>query len=281
MTDETQAVPEQNDAPVAPETPVVEETSKAHPGWDKLLSELPEAWHGKVTPYLQDADRNFQQQLEKYTPFKDYVDQGVTPELISGGLTLARAIESNPLEVFDNLKNYLSENGMMPEEAAKEAASIMENESGEDFEDIMDDVPAALKKEIEDLKNFKSEQEKRQYEAELEKETQKYAVQLETEMTDLRSKYQITEAHEVAIYDLMNAAINAGREVSLADAAKQLQSIVGNFTPIGATPSEAPPLVVGSSGGAGVPAQNLQVPKDDKGKAEMMRKLFADYNKAQ
>lgn len=276
MTDETQAVPEQP-VDVVPEAPV-EESSKAHPGWDKLLNEIPEAWHGKVTPYLQDADRNFQQQLEKYTPFKEYVDQGVTPELISGGLNLARAIESNPKEVYDNLKTYLIDNGVMPADAAKEAASIMENESGEDIEDIMDDVPAALKKEIEDLKNFKTEQEKRQYEAELEKATQDYAAQLETEMTDLRSKYQITEAHEIAIYDLMNAAINAGREVTLADAAQQLQKIVGNFSPVGATPAEPAPLIVGNSGGAGVPAPNLEIPKDDKGKAEMLRKMFAEYN---
>jgi hypothetical protein len=39
-------------------------------------------------------------------------------------------------------------------------------------------------------------------------------------------------------------------------------------------------MVIGSAGGAGVQAQNLEVPKDDKGKRAMMEQLFKDYQKA-
>jgi hypothetical protein len=99
-------------------------------------------------------------------------------------------------------------------------------------------------------------------------------------MGTLRSQYNITEAHEMAIYDLMNAALNAGREISVADAAKQLQGMVGTFQRAGAVPAEDAPMVIGSAGGAGVQAQNLEVPKDDKGKRAMMEQLFKDYQKA-
>jgi hypothetical protein len=84
----------------------------------------------------------------------------------------------------------------------------------------------------------------------------------------------------MAIYDLMNAALNAGREVSVADAAKQLQGMVGTFQRAGAVPAEGAPMVIGSAGGAGVQAQNLEVPKDEKGKRAMMEQLFKDYQKA-
>lgn len=276
MSDETQVTPDQTTETV--ETPAVEEP-KVHPAYDKLLAELPEAWHSKVTPYLQEQDKYFQQQLEKYTPFKEYVEQDISPDLILGGLNLARAIESNPQEVYSSLKDYLGQQGLLPEEAAQAAADIMENESGDDVENIFDTVPSELKKEIDDLKQFKTKQEELQYQQQLEKETERYTAELEAEMADLKNNYSISEAHEIAMYDLMNAALNAGREITLADAAKQLQAMVGPFG--GVTQNGEPaPTVVGSAGGAGVVSPNLQIPTDDKGKREMLAQMFAEYSKA-
>jgi hypothetical protein len=279
MSDETQVTPDQTTETTVDATPV-ETESKVHPAHEKLLAELPEAWHAKVTPHLQEQDKYFQQQLEKYTPFKDYVEQGVSPDLILGGLNLARAIESNPQEVYASLKDYLGQQGLLPEEAAQAAADIMENESGDDVEDIFDNVPAELKKEIEDLKQFKTKQEEFQYQQELEKETERYTVELETEMADLKGRFNISEAHEIAMYDLMNAALNAGRELSLAEAAQQLQAMVGPFAATNGQVFEPAPTVIGSAGGAGVVAPNLQIPKDDKGKKEMLAQMFEEYRKA-
>jgi hypothetical protein len=279
MSDETQVTPDQTTETTVDATPVETET-KVHPAHEKLLAELPEAWHAKVTPHLQEQDKYFQQQLEKYTPFKDYVEQGVSPDLILGGLNLARAIESNPQEVYASLKDYLGQQGLLPEEAAQAAAEIMENEAGDDAEDIFDNVPAALKKEIEELKEFRNQQEEFQYQQELEKETERYTQELETEMADLKSRFNISEAHEIAMYDLMNAALNAGRELSLAEAAQQLQAMVGPFAATNGQVFEPAPTVIGSAGGAGVVAPNLQIPKDDKGKKEMLTQMFEEYRKA-
>ena len=137
-----------------------------------------------------------------------------------------------------------------------------------------------MKKELQELRALQEEQSSYIQSQELEKATAEYTAELETEMSTLRSQYNITEAHEMAIYDLMNAALNAGREISVADAAKQLQGMVGTFQRAGAAPAEDAPMVIGSAGGAGVQAQNLEVPKDDKGKRAMMEQLFKDYQKA-
>ena len=271
MSDETQVTPDQTtDAPVV-DAPV--EETKVHPAWDKMLAELPEAWHSKVTPYLQENERNFQQQIEKFTPYKEFVDEGVSPELMRGGLNLARAIESDPTEVYGNLKSYLQDQGLLKEEAAQAAKDIMEEQSGEDFDTMFDGekIPAALQKEIDALKAKQSEADSYIHAQELAKETEKYTVELETEMGNLKKAHNISEAHEVAIYDLMNAALNAGREITVADAAKQLQAMVGPFSPAG---TEAAPTVVGSAGGAGVPAQGLTIPKDDAGKKAMLQQMF-------
>jgi hypothetical protein len=280
MSDETQVSPEQTtEIDSSVEAPA--EETKVHPAYDKLLAELPEAWHSKVTPYLQEQDKYFQQQLEKYTPFKDLVDEGVSADLIKGGLNLARAIETNPTEVYSSLQTYLKDQGLLAEEAKQVAQDMMEEESGEDFEDMFDGekIPKALQKEIDALKAQQAESQDYIYQQELAKETDRYTVELESEMAQLKATHSINEAHEVAIYDIMNSALNAGREITVAEAARQLsQMIPGGFAPAGQ--SEAAPTIVGNAGGAGVVAPDLSVPKDDKGKRAMLAQMFDQYNKS-
>lgn len=283
MSEETQAAPEQPVESTQPETTQQDSSPKAHPGWDKLLSELPEAWHSKVEPYLVENDKNVQAQLEKYTPFKEYVEQGISSDTILGGINLARAIESNPTEVYSSLQEYLRSQGLLADEAASAAQDIMESQSGEDFEDLFsdEDVSPALKKQLEELKAQQAEQQDYIYQQELAKETEKATQQIDAEMSQLKAQYQITESHEVAIYELMNAALNAGNEISVAEAAQRLQGMIGGFQPVGAAPvQDAPPTIVSSSGGAGIPTPNLGVPKDDKGKKQMLQQMFEEYKKA-
>jgi hypothetical protein len=277
MSEETQQVAEQTT-----ETPVVEtqaEEPKVHPAYEKVLAELPEAWHAKITPHLQEQDKYFQQQLEKYTPFKSFIEEGISADTIKGGIDLANAINTNPLEVYSSIKEYLTSQGMLEADAQAAAAQTMEAQTGEDFEDIFDGekVPAALQKEIDALKakteevaGWKNEQEFAKMQAEAEAD-------LEAGMTALKQAHNITEAHEIAIWDLMNAALSAGREITVAQAAQQLQQMVGAFP--AASTGEPAPMVVGSAGGAGVPAMNTAVPKDDKGKKAMMAQMFEEYQR--
>lgn len=259
--------------------PAVEEP-KVHPAYEKLLSELPEAWHSKITPHLQEQDKYFQQQLERYTPFKDLVEEGISADVIKGGLSLARAIDEDPVTVYNNLQNYLKGQGLLAEEAREAAQEIMEEQSGDDFEDMFDEnIPVALQRELEQLRARQDESDSYIYEQELEKATAAEMQKLDAEMAELRSKHTISDAHEVAIWDLMNAALNAGRQITLADAARQLSDMVGGFPSAGSS-QEAPPTVVGSSGGAGVVAPNLSIPKDDKGKKEMLAQMFEQFKQA-
>jgi hypothetical protein len=256
---------------------VAEADSKVHPAYEKLLSELPEAWHAKVTPHLQEQDKYFQQQLEKYTPYKDLVEQGIDPALVTSGLGLAKAIEADPVRVFTALKEHLMSQGMLEADAAEVAQDVMDD--AEDDEDS--EVPASVKREIEALRQQQEQLAEYANNQIFQQETDFYTQQIESEMGALRQKYDISDAHETAIYDLMNAAIDAGRDISVFDAAKQLAQMVGGFKPLEAPDLSAPaPTIVGSAGGAGVPVQGFNIPKDDKGKREMLAKMFEDYKRA-
>lgn len=280
--EETQDVtePTLDDNQEGVEAPAVEEP-KVHPAYEKLLSELPEAWHSKITPHLQEQDKYFQQQLEKYTPFKELVDDGVSADVIKGGLNLARAIDEDPVTVYNNLQAYLRNQGLLSEEAKQAAQEIMEEQTGDDFDEMFDEenIPAALKRELEQLRSRQDESDSYIYEQELEKATQAEIEKLDDEMAQLRSQHTISPAHEVAIWDLLNAALNAGRQISVADAARQLSDMIGGLPAAGQASEEAP-TVMGSGGGAGVVAPNLTIPKDDAGKKAMMAQMFEQYKQA-
>ncbi len=268
-TNETQGleIPEVDNTPAEPE--------KVHPAYDKLLQELPEAWHSKVTPYLQEQDKYFQQQLEKYTPFKQYAEQGIDASLIDAGLAIARQMDENPIGTFNAMKEYLTSQGMLEAEAEQAAADFVD----EEYED--DEIPAALRKEMEALRAQTEELSNFQNQQILEAETSRELESITSEMEDLKGKYNISDAHEQTIYNLMMAAENAGRSISVTDAAQQLAQMVGGFQPVGAQATQAAaPTVISSVGGAGIPTQQASLPKDDKGKREMLAQLFAEYQKA-
>lgn len=281
MSEETQLDAEQTTETPVVETPQAEEP-KVHPAYEKLLAELPEAWHAKVTPYLQEQDKYFQQQLEKYTPFKEFVDDGISADIIKGGLGLARAIDEDPVAIYNNLAKYLKDQGLLAEEAKQAAKDIMEEASGEGIEDIFDDqqVPAALKKELDALKAKTEEVESWRNEQELAKETEIQMAQMDADMAELRSKHTISEAHEIAIYDIMNNALGAGRTITVADAARQLSEMIGGFQSATASASEPAPTVIGSGGGAGIVAPDLTIPKDTEGKKAMLAKMFEQYSQS-
>lgn len=277
MSEETQQNADQTTETPVVATPQAEEP-KVHPAHEKLLAELPEAWHSKVTPYLQEQDKYYQKEMEKYTPFKSFVDEGVSVDDIRGGIDLARAIESNPTEVYEALTEHLKSQGLLASEAKAAAKDMMEQESGEDFGDIFDGekVPAALQREIDALKAKTEEVDNWKNQQELARATADIEAEMDQEMAALKQAHNITEAHEIAIFDLMNAAISAGRTISVSEAAQQLQAMIGGFSPVS---QEEAPVIVGSAGGAGVPSINVSVPKDFKGKKEMMAQMFEEYQR--
>lgn len=278
MSEETQVTPDQTTETPVVETPQVDEP-KVHPAYEKVLAELPEAWHNKIIPHLQEQDKYYQKEMEKYTPYKSFVDEGITADLLQGGLNVARAIENDPVQVYEALTEHLKSQGLLAHEAKAAAKDMMESESGEDFEDMFEGekIPAALQREIDALKAKTEEVDSWKNEQEMARATADAEQELEAEMATLKSSHHITEAHEIAIYDLMNAALSAGREITVAQAAQQLQQMIGAFPSPQA--GEPAPVVVGSAGGAGVPSINTSIPKDDKGKKAMMQQMFEEYQR--
>lgn len=265
----------QAEAPEAPQE-TTEEAPKAHPAHEKLLAELPEAWHAKVTPHLQDYDRNMQQQLEKYSPYKQFIDEGVDPDYINKSVQLARAIAEDPVSVHGNLTKALMDQGLLRKEAEEQASEIME-ENAEENSLYEEDIPESIKKQMEAQKAELDAIKGQMSEQELARQTDVELQAINSEFDDLKSKYEVSPAQEQAIIELMEAGIARGEMLNVYQAAKKLVEITGSgFKKAGQADLSQPdaPTVVGGDGGNGVPFESVEIPKDEKGKRQMLADMF-------
>jgi hypothetical protein len=270
------------DAPAieTPDAPAVEPVSdsKVHPAYDGLLAEIPEAWHNKVIPHLQEQDRNFQQQLEKFTPFKEFIDNGLQPDIIRDSLRLADVALNDPVYLYRTLAENLRQQGLLEEaDAVEEQADAIEDGDDENYE-----LNPAIRKEFEARDQLISQQqeylESIQFEAEVAQEQEILSEQLE----DLNSKYDISPQLQNRILGLMEIQLERGEDATVYTAARELAEITGiRYNEKGQLPSQPAPTVIGANGGNSIQTTPLSIPKDFADKKNMLIQMFEEQSKAQ
>lgn len=265
-------------APEAPEAPVVEQSSepelKVHPAYEKVLAELPEAWHQKIVPHLQEQDKYFQQQLEKFTPFKEFVDVDISPDVIRDSLRLAEVAVTDPVYLYRTLAEQLREQGMLDEaDAVEEQADAIED--GDDAYELSPELQREFEARDELLLQQQEYLESIQFEAEVQAEQQ----QLESEIEDLADRYEISDVQMNRILKILEVQLETDENASVYTAAKELAELTGIRYPVkGAAPKEAAPTVMG--GGGGIPSQGLEIPKDRNEKKAMLAQMFEQQLKS-
>jgi hypothetical protein len=256
------AAPEAPSAPEAPE-------AKVHPAYEKVLAELPEAWHEKIVPHLQEQDKYFQQQLEKYTPFKEFMDVDISPDVIRDSLRLAEVAVSDPVYLYRTLADQLRSQGLLEEaEVVEKEADKIEESDDEDYE-----LSPALRKEFEARDAKLKEQEDYIESMKFEAEVQAEQAELETQIDDLTSRYDITDVQMDKILKVLEIQLASDDNATVFTAARELAEITGIRYPAkGVNPKEDAPTVIG--GGGGIPSQAFELPKDMKGKKAMLAQMF-------
>jgi hypothetical protein len=257
------------DAPEAPSAPEAPE-AKVHPAYEKVLAELPEAWHEKIVPHLQEQDKYFQQQLEKYTPFKEFLDVDISPDVIRDSLRLAEVAVSDPVYLYRTLADQLRSQGLLDEAeiVEKEADKIEESTEDDDYE-----LSPALQKEFASRDAKLKEQEEYIENMKFEAEVQAEQIELETQIDDLTSRYDITDKQMDKILKVLEIQLASDDNATVFTAARELAEITGIRYPAkGVNPKEDAPTVIG--GGGGIPSEAFELPKDMKGKKAMLAQMF-------
>ncbi len=264
------STPEAPEAPARPEAPAAEE-SKVHPAYEKLLAELPEAWHNKVIPHLQEQDKYFQQQLEKYTPFKEFMEYD--PNVLRDSLKLADVAVNDPVALYRNLAEHLRSQGLLEQAAEADRAADDAEEGDVDLDDY--EIDPAIKKEFERRDALLQQQQEMLESIEYQKQVEYETQALESQIQEMTAKYDIPDQTMDSILRLMEVQLERGEDATVYTAARELAEITGlKFKLRTDLPREEAPIVAGSAGGAGVPAERLTVPKDDKGKRAMLEQMF-------
>jgi hypothetical protein len=256
------------DAPEAPSAPEAPE-AKIHPAYEKVLAELPEAWHEKIVPHLQEQDKYFQQQLEKYTPFKEFMDVDISPDVIRDSLRLAEVAVSDPVYLYRTLADQLRSQGLLDEaEFVEQEADKIEESDDDDYE-----LSPALQKEFAARDAKLQEQEEYIENVKFEAEVNYEYAELENQIEDLTSRYDVTDAQMDKILKVLEIQLATDDNATVFTAARELAEIAGIRYPAkGVNPKEDAPTVMG--GGGGVPSQAFELPKDMKGKKAMLAQMF-------
>jgi len=120
----------------APEVsvPSPEDVVRGNPAWGEILDKTPSQLHPMMIPVFQKWDKNFQDVQTRYAPYKDYVDNNVSPDDIGQALQITHLLNNNPRAVFDEMVKTFGETwGVSVQEAqqavAQQIQGVPENDS--------------------------------------------------------------------------------------------------------------------------------------------------------
>lgn len=263
----TSSEPPRPPEPVEPAEPA---EAKVHPAYEKLLSELPEAWHEKIIPHLQEQDKSFQQQLEKFSPLKEFMEYD--PAVLRDSLKLADVAVNDPVSLYRNLAEHLRGQGLIEEAEAADDAADEAEAAGEDGDYEID---PAIAKQFEKQNELIKQQQEYLESIEYQKQVDLESRQLEADISEMSKKYDIPDQTMDRILKLMEVQLDRGEEATVYTAARELAEITGvRYKVRGDLPKADAPTVMGSGGGAGIPTDPVSVPQDAKGKKAMLEQMF-------
>lgn len=105
------------------------ESDSINPVWDPIRQELGLQFE-TIKPHLLEIDKGFNKGVTdanaKYTPWKAFDEQGITPDTVNQAFATLQRLNDNPEEAYQAFRQYLEENGRLPENAA-EAAEALED----------------------------------------------------------------------------------------------------------------------------------------------------------
>lgn len=85
-------------------------TTGQNPAWNPFLEAVPQEYHEKVTPLLQEWDKGVNERFQKvhseYEPYKPYKEAGVTPDTINIALSVLNTLQENPEYLWKSLGEY-------------------------------------------------------------------------------------------------------------------------------------------------------------------------------
>lgn len=160
------------EAPEVGNSPEIETEAQSseggiNPVWEPIRQELGVGFEA-IKPHLLEIDKGFNQGItkanEKYSPWKQFDEQGITPDVIQQSFGVLQKLNDSPEEVYAALGQFLQENGRLPKNQA-EAAQAMEDadpENNDEFETPEQKELRELRAQQEEIQTFLQAQQEQQ-----------------------------------------------------------------------------------------------------------------------
>lgn len=235
----------------APEAP----SSGGNPSWDALKAEVPELTFKQIEPHLREFDKAANGRITKLNsdlaPWKQAIEQGLTPERALAANQLLQRIDADPQSVIESLTKFAQETGRMPNK--QELAEQVEADAeGDEFDTSAPVDPrfAQLEAQQQQILGFMQQQAN-------EKTAKRAEKELDKEIDSLKAAHPELSKEDVGDI-LRNAAATAmttQKTVSLEEAATSFFAMKNRIlsTP---RPGDSAPLLAPTSGG--IPASQNQ-----------------------
>lgn len=243
--------------------------SNGNPAWKPFLDVVPTAFHKQVEPVLREWDTNFNNKLSQvqsqYAPYKQFLDQQVSPDQLTQGMRLMQMIAENPRAFYDRMtEHYAGEWGLNSGQGTDEDENAFDLD---DQEQSYGQLSPQQQQEIEQLRQQQTVMAQYLAQQVEQQEQAKYDQQVDQEFNEVSQKYgELTPAHVDAIVSM---AIQNG--ITAMQAADKLFS----FT---APPSQQKqttvPRVVAPNGG--VPTSPPVKPKTRNERVALVARVLAE-----
>lgn len=113
---------QEHEAAPATETENHSTEEQANPFWGEVEKLTGPNVYKLIQPHLAKADTAARQRVEQvnqsYAPWKAFADKGITPEQVEQSFGVVRQLNDpqGQLQVYESLRNFLQENGRLPDE---------------------------------------------------------------------------------------------------------------------------------------------------------------------
>lgn len=235
---------------------------QGHPAWKEILDVLPESLHEVVKPTLAKWDKGvsdrFDQINSQYSPYKEFVENKIDPEILKRGFFLLREFETNPEALVQNAIDSLDLDFVAKSEIP-DASDDDNYEYGEDEYDGMKlEQHPQFKEAMDTLAKIQEWQNSQLEEKRVAEQNQSFEQQLDA----------LKEAHgdfnRLAVTALMAQGVDGEEAVKLwKDGVNQAaaEQLAAQNPGSGTNTNQPPPVVMGGDGttGSGIPSEGVDL----------------------
>lgn len=236
----------------------VETPSGINPAWEPLRNELDPISFSRIERHLREMDNAGQQRFTKLNEdfkwAKELQDQGWTPDRVSSAIQFATNLDDNPEIIYQQLGQFLQENGRMPADEQELLESVDGNEAEAE---VLDEDPRF--KQLSDKQKSLEDQQQRIDDFFAQQEEQRQAQVIETQLTSElsaleESRKDLTRPDIAEILRYAGSQTEANRVsgvdkiVSIAEATQWFDSLKNRFLSA-PRPGDSAPQLLPTSGG--------------------------------